>query len=228
MKIARFFKFLYVGLAFGNALTVDALAGDIPGYPDQVEAYDPREVALLPHYCMFTLEFRRHVPGGDDKAEIDRWYETMGPGFHAMHHYCWGLMKTNRALFLTRNQQLKTFYLGSSIDEFDYVLRNSPPDFVMRPEILTKKGQNLIRLGKAVAGVEQLERVVELKSDYWPPYAALSDYYKTTGDLAKARELLEKALTFAPDAKGLTSRLADLESAKAKKKPPQRVPANDK
>jgi tetratricopeptide (TPR) repeat protein len=228
MKIFRFVKFLYVGLVFGSGLAADALAADIPGYPDQIEAYDSREVAMLPRYCRYTQLFRDHVPGGNDKVEIDRWYATMGPGFHAMHHYCWGLMKTHRALFLARNQQIKTFYLGSSINEFDYVLQNSPADFIMRPEILTKKGENLIRLGKAVSGVEELERAIELKADYWPPYAALSDYHKSKGDLPQARELLEKALAFAPDAKGLTNRLAELESAKVKKKPTQRIPTSDK
>jgi len=147
-------------------------------------------------------------------------YELMGPGFNAMHHYCWGLMKTNRGLLLARNQQARTFYLESSVIEFDYVLRNSPEDFVMAPEVLTKKGENLIRLGQKALGVQSLERAIVLKEDYWPPYAVLSDYYKQTGDAAKAHELLEKALTFAPDAKALTRRLEELENTK--KKPLQR------
>src|SRR5262249_9416208 len=144
-----------------------------------------------------------------------------------MHHYCWGLMKTNRALLLAKDKRTKTFYLNDAISEFDYFLNRASPsrDFVLLPEIFTKKGENLIKLGRGVEGVTELERAIEIKPDYWPPYADLSDYYEKTGNVAKARELLEKGLSFAPDAKALARRLAELESAKEKKKPSQREPS---
>ena len=62
------------------------------------------------------------------------------------------------------------------------------------PEIFTKKGENLIRLAKGPLGVIELERAIEAKPDYWPPYAALSDYYKSIGDRAKARDVLRRRL----------------------------------
>ena len=87
------------------------------------------------------------MPGGNDQAQISYWYSVMGEPFHAMHHYCWGLMKLNRALYLARSEQARTFYFRDAILEFDYVLERSPENFILRPEILTKKGQCLIRLG---------------------------------------------------------------------------------
>jgi tetratricopeptide (TPR) repeat protein len=194
--------------------STSAGAADIPGYPDSVTQYDPREVALLPTYCKFTQLFRDELHA--DPAEVARWYDVMGPPFHAMHHYCWGLMKTNRALLLARTQQVRTYNLASSLDEFNYVIKNSPPDFVMLPEIHTKKGENLLRLGRTALGIAELERAIQLKPDYWPPYAAISDHYKKKGDEAKAREWLEKALAFAPDAKGLQTRMAELQGGKPK------------
>lgn len=219
---------VYSGLVIGIALPGPVSAGDIPGYPDQIQAYDAREVAMLPRYCKYTQDFRDKLPGGRDQAELDRWYQTMGPGFHAMHHYCWGLMKTNRAVLLAKSQQIKVFYLGSSIDEFNFVLGNTPPDFVLLPEILTKKGQNLILLGRGALGALELEHAIDAKPDYWPPYAALSDYYKNIGDLGQAREYLQKGLALVPDAKALTDRLAELDSAKVKTKRSQRVSPGDK
>jgi tetratricopeptide (TPR) repeat protein len=192
-------------------------ANDIPGYPDEVALGDPRELALVPQYCRHTQILRERV-AGDHRMEIERWTATMGPIFEAMHHYCFALMKTNRAMLLARSQQLKTFYLMSSITEIDYVLERAPPDFILLPEILTKKGENLIRLGKDELGIIEIEHAIELKQDYWPPYAALSDYYKKKGDTAKAREWLQKALDFAPDAKALQLRLTELEKNKAKVK----------
>jgi hypothetical protein len=195
------------------AFCVAARAQDVPGYPAHVTDYDPREVAMLPRYCIHTQSFRDKVPGGADKVAIDGWYAEMGPVFHAMHHYCWGLMKTHRALYLSRDPRTREFYLRDSITEFDYVLERAANDFVLLPEILTKKGENLIRLGRGATGIYELERAVELKPEYWPPYAQMSDYYKEAGDRKKARDMLQAGLAKAPDAKALQRRLAELDSA---------------
>jgi tetratricopeptide (TPR) repeat protein len=206
------------------AICGDVRASDIPGYPEW-DAFDPREIALLPQYCKYTLTYREHVRGGNNKAEIEKWEAIMGrrqdapgPVFDAMHHYCNAIVKTNRALVLARSEQVKIHYLSSSIPEFDYVLERAPASFVLLPEILTKKGENLIRLGRGAAGVLELERAIDLKSNYWPPYAALSDYYMRVGDLAKARQWLQKGLNFSPDAKPLQRRLSELQKASVKAK----------
>lgn len=205
-----------VAIATGAlALSLPAQAQQaIPGYPDLVTEYDPREVAMLPRYCIYTQLFRDRVPGGNNKEIIDRWYAHLGQEFHALHHYCWGLMKTNRAVLLARNPTARQFYLADSINEFDYVIRHSKDGFVLLPEILSKKGENLIRLGKGPLAMLSLERATSLKPDYWPPYAHMSDYLKSTGDVKQARETLERGLAQAPDAQGLKRRLAELETSK--------------
>jgi tetratricopeptide (TPR) repeat protein len=188
----------------------------IPGYPPQVTAYDRREVGRLPKYCLYTQSFRDAIPGGSNEPQISYWYSTLGEPFHAMHHYCWGLMKLNRALYLARSKQARDFYFGAAITEFDYVLERSPDNFVLRPEILTKKGQALIRLGRGPLAVPILERAIELKPDYWPPYVQLSDHYKASGQAAQARETLEKALAQSPGVETLKQKLAELDGAKGK------------
>ena len=108
------------------------------------------------------------------------------------------------------------------------MIDRAPPDFVLLPEILMKKGENLIRLGQGANGNLQLLRAIELKPDYWPPYAAMSDYYKKTGDLKNAREVLEKGLSASPEAKALKERLANLDAVKkisAKRRGYSRRPA---
>jgi tetratricopeptide (TPR) repeat protein len=194
--------------------------GGVPGYPDRIDAYDPREVAMLPSYCKYTNLFRGSVPGGNNQAEIARWHAIVGDTFYAMHHYCWGIMKTNRAMLLTREKKYRLFYLEDSILEFEYVLRYTPENHVLLPEILTKKGENLIRLDRPAEGIRDLTRAIDAKPDYWPAYVVMSDYYKATGDRKKAREVLEKALSFSPNAKAVQRRLADLDaSAKRPAKP---------
>jgi tetratricopeptide (TPR) repeat protein len=192
---------------------LEAHAQLIPGYPDDViGAMDGREVALLPEYCKYSQQFRERVPGGNNATEMRRWYALLGDTFHHAHHYCFGLMYTNRALHLARSKRVRDFYLGVAIKEYDYVLQRAPSDFPLLPEILTKKGENLIRLGEGVLGELELQRALALKPDYSPAYGALSDYHRNLGDLDKARQVLEEGLTLAPDSGSLKRRLAALQS----------------
>ena len=208
-----------IGLALvGSVWSLHATANShdprqIPGYPLQIQAYDAREVAPLPVYCKYTQDFTRRLPEGDNAAERSRWYQIQGPIFHAMHHYCWGLMYARRATLVT-NSQGRRHYLENSINEFDYVIERAPEDFVLLPEILTKKGESLLRLGRGPAAATELTRAMKLKPDYWPPYVALSDFYKEVGNVAQARELLQAGLAHSPNSKPLQRRLAELDLPK--------------
>ena len=189
--------------------------------PMRVEAeilLQPRDFPMLPEYCKHTLVFSSAVPGGGPDFEL--WKTRMGPTFHHMHHYCYGLVQTHRALFFSRKREERISFLWDSLNEFDYVIRNAPSHFVMLPEIHTKKGENLIRLGEGARAIREFLRAIELKPDYWPPYAYISDYYKEVGDVVSAREWLEKGLSVSPNTKALTQRLAELNT-------PQRKPKND-
>ena len=188
-------------------------AQDIPGYPS-IEAYDPREMALLPQYCKYTFYFREKVPGGNDTSAMEGWIGVLGPTFHHIHHYCFGLMKTNRAVLLARSEQVRAGYLTDSLHEFDYVLERAAPDFVLLPEILTKKGENLVRMNKGPLATIEFERAVEIKPDYWLAYAQLSDYYKGVGMKQEARDALNRGLATAPGTPALTRRLAELGPSK--------------
>lgn len=207
--------------ALGSVLAagITAHGQEIPinipgGYPNDVRSGDPRELALVPRYCLYTQPYRDREPGSNSPEEIKRWTSVMGPTFNDIHHYCWGLMKTNRAMFLVRSQQYRTFYLNSSLQEFDYVIRHAPKDFSLLPEILTKMGENLIRLDRGREGILAFQRAIELKPDYWPPYAAMSDYYASIGDLANAREWLENGLSVTPEVEALKRRMAEIDRTK--------------
>ena len=213
----RIVPFLLAGAAILAAGPIRAQ--EVPGYPPLNPhtllngPYDPRELALLPKYCYTTQIFREFAPGGRDKAEMDRWYALLGGTYHHLHHYCWGMMKSNRANLLARDHRVRQFFLNDALAEYDYVIERAPADFVLLPEILAKKADNLFQLNRAPVAIFQLERAIELKPDYWPPYAKLADYYKGVGQVQKAREILVVGLKAAPDAVGLKRRLSELEAA---------------
>jgi tetratricopeptide (TPR) repeat protein len=190
--------------------------------PSSITDYDPREVALLPHYCIYTQLFREHVPGGSDITQIQAWRSFMGPEFEAMHHYCFGLMKTNRATLHAQNKDQRLFYLTDAVTEYDFVLQRVPNDFIVLPEILTKKGENLVRMGREPLALIQFNRAIEVKPDYWTAYGDLSDLYKQQGNLTEARKVLEKGLSFSPNAPGLKRRMAELATSADDKKASRR------
>ncbi|MGC2518208.1 MAG: tetratricopeptide repeat protein [Burkholderiales bacterium] len=200
------FREIFVAAGFALALLAPMHAEAEPHRFDR-----PREMYSLPGYCMYTQDYRDHIPGGNNPAQIERWTTIMGPTFIHMHHYCYGLMATNRAAFLSPTREDRVHNLGVSITEFDYVIERAPPDFGLLPEIFTRKGENLIQLERVGQGMAELQRAIDMKPDYWPAYGAISDYYKDAGQFAKAREWLEKGLAVAPDARALKRRLADLD-----------------
>lgn len=183
----------------------------VPGYSDDFYYLDAREVRLLPPYCVYTQYFDARYR--TNEAEKKRWVAALGPTFIHLHHYCFALLKTNRALLLTKEKRYREFYLRDSLREFEYIIDRSPSDFVLLPEIHTKKGENLVRLGRGQFAVFEFERAIELNPEYWPPYAQLADHYKTTGATDKARDVLAKGLSRAPEAKALQRRLAELDQA---------------
>src|SRR5262245_36109218 len=73
-----------------------------PGYPYQVTAMDPSELAMLARWCLYTQGFRTRPPGSEEPAQVARYNEIMGPTFLHMHHYCEGLMKMNRGILLAK------------------------------------------------------------------------------------------------------------------------------
>jgi len=189
------------------ALLVPAGADAEPHRFDQ-----PKEMFMLPEFCKYTQDFREHVPGGNNKTEIDRWTASMGPTFIHMHHYCYGLQAVNRAEFMSRTREDRIHNLGVSIKEFDYVIERATPEFAMLPEIFTKRGESLIKMDKPGEGMVDLRKAIDMKADYWQAYAVIGDYFKDAGEPAKAREWLEKGLAARPDTFPLKRRLSALDA----------------
>lgn len=202
-------------VAAGCAMPLAAFAQEIPGYSKDVYAADFREMARVPKYCQYTLVFRDAHPNVPNKMEMfNAWKAQVGESFVHMHHYCAGLIKMDRGMFRARDRQSRTFWLQDAIVEYDYVIDRVPEDYVLLPEIVTKKGEALVQLERPAVAIFNFERAIELKKDYWPAYAQLSDVYLKQGDIKKARELLESGLAASPDAPGLVRRLADLDRRK--------------
>ncbi len=194
-----------------RAVWAGLLAILVLGHPvsEAADEVDSGLLAMLPPYCEYSQIWWQKL-GRKNPEQQQLWHQKMGPGFAHIHHYCNGLYQTHTALLRTRSKKERDSLLTTSLGEFDYVLRNAPDGFVLLPEILVRKGQNLIRLGRGPEAIEVMVRAMSAKPDYWPAYGYLSDYYKDIGEREKARQVLEKGLANSPDAKALRSRLTAL------------------
>jgi tetratricopeptide (TPR) repeat protein len=190
-----------------------ALAVLMPIPAEAQYKYEQSLMHMLPLYCRYTQDFINRFAGVDRTAEQERWKKLMGPTFIHMHHYCYGLMNVNRAAFLATDTRDRQFNLDNSLLEFEYVIERANLDFPLLPEILTKKGESLLKLSRPGEAMIEFERAVKIKPNYESAYVAASDYYKEARQFAKAREWLEKGISAAPNGVTLKRRLSELNSS---------------
>ena len=183
---------LVIGACTGLALPMSAQAQKPPNI-------SPGEMALIPPYCPDTMGFNYGDATTNTSPRAGYWLGLMGRGFWAVHHYCWGLIKLRRADRIGMLPVERIGTLTNVVGEFNYVLENSPPDFVLLPEVLTQRGDVLIRLGDAGAAIESYQAALQRKADYWPAYVSWGEVLLKIGRRKEAQELLERGLRLTPN-----------------------------
>ena len=169
----------------------------------------PGEMALLPEYCPYTIVYYR---GGPDR---ELWQARLGPTLTHLHHYCWALLKVNRARSRGYPPQLRYNLIASAVQEIQYVLNNGEPNFVLIPELLYRAGTFHVLNNDLVPAMDFFERSRAAKADYWPPYVDLANIHMRLGRRAKAAEVLRGGLEVMPNEPALLEALKRLEAAPA-------------
>ena len=156
-------------LLLASAVASSACAGGLP------IGSTPGEVALLPAYCMDTSSFGYDIASSNPSPRAGHWVGLMGKSFWHMHHYCYGLIKARRATLPGAGATHRKFMLETAINEFDYVIVNSPADFIMLPEVYLRRGDAELQLGKVVAARESFDLATKVKPDFAPAYSHWAD-----------------------------------------------------
>jgi tetratricopeptide (TPR) repeat protein len=169
------------------------------------------EVALLPQYCPHTITF---APVFGSKEGTRYWMQRRGEPFKALHHYCWALIAINRANKFNATAQEKKFNYSTAVSDIDFVLRYAGDDFVLMPEILTKRAEALMRLKDFSAAEVDLRRAARIKPDYWPAFSSLARCLVAQGKAEDARKVLRDGMQTASDPRALQTLLSELESRK--------------
>ena len=170
------------------------------------ENYTAGEVALTPPYCHDVLDPTYKIGG----PKTEYWVSRMGRGFLAVHHYCWGLINTRRALAPGVKPVIRTGLLQSVVGDYTFVIRNSPPDFILLPEIWTRIGETQLLRSQPGAAYDAFARAREIKPDYWPAYSRWAAVLIRSGQKAEAKELVESGLQHAPDSEELRQQFRKL------------------
>ena len=102
-----------------------------------------------------------------DPEQYQQFVKHYGPGWTAMHHYCWGLMEMGRAARPNFSREQRASHAAGALREIDYVLRNSPRDFVMRPMVLSRRARFLLQIGQPADAASTARALI----DEWPRFA---------------------------------------------------------
>jgi tetratricopeptide (TPR) repeat protein len=167
-------------------------------------AYDatPTEIAMLPAYCDAKIGSRNQETG-------DYWLQQMGrENWTHMHHYCTGLLAMNRYYGQSRYEQGRT--LSGAIWDFDYVLKNTQPDFYLRADFHYNRGKALLLQGKEGPAVSDFQKALERSPGMPSASIELADLYKKRGKKDLALTTLKTALERFPTNNGLRRRYQEM------------------
>ena len=175
-------------------LTCILIAFGSAAHAQQPSNISDGELALLPQYCRdrFVLETsNRHR---DIPPLAVYWISKMGQSFWAMHHYCWAKINQRRIFATESATKWRMDQLVGVIGDLGYVLKNSPPDFIMLPEIYSALGEVELLRKNPAAAIGHFNTARKLKPSYPPPYQMWSEYLLSTGKNDEAKALLKVGL----------------------------------
>lgn len=188
------------------------------GYP---AGWTDAELALTSPFCQDVQTMRYGDAYSNTSPNAKKWVAIMGKGFWAVHHYCWAQINLARAERPTTGPAIRQDLREGAVADMVYVINNTPPDFILLPEIYTRKGQVELLLNRVTDARLSFSKARTLKPDYWPPYFQWAQYVAGTGHKAEARKIVEEGLAYAPTSNTLRKYLVELGGDPAKVKPRQ-------
>jgi hypothetical protein len=191
-RAQRFLCGLVVGL-------IVCLVPAAPVFAQKPPNISPGEMALIPPYCVDTMGFTYGDATTNTSPRAGYWLNMMGKSFWAVHHYCWGLIKLRRAELAGTSKEVRTGTLLNVIAEYNYVLEHSTPDFVLRPELLARRGDAQLKLGAIGDALESYEAAIQFKPDYWIAYYNWAEFLLASKRPMDAQAFLERGLAQTPN-----------------------------
>ena len=157
--------------------------------PILVNAYDlnRKDFNNLPKLC-------RYVEGGPAMSMgYNKLVIKYGSVWRAMHHYCWGKDRLNKAMNI-KDIYIRQMHIKYSIRDFDYVINRASPSFELYPMLLITKGNCLEMLGETAEAFKLYVIALKSQPKYVDTYIALCNLYLNMGYRDKAIAILKKGI----------------------------------
>lgn len=127
-----------------------------------------------------------------------------------MHHFCDCMRFTNRAYSAIGNWNAVHGNLQAALDGCDYVLRNTTPDFYMRPEVHLQKGKALRLDRQENKAIGEFMEAIRGNPGLAQAYVELADIQARNKKSGEALKTVTEGLRHAPDSTPLKRRYAEL------------------
>lgn len=168
-------------------------------------SYKPNaaEMLRMPPYCKakFTL------PQGS--PEWKSWRDRIGTNFIDLHHYCAGLNYVNR-YWGARTKQERGFYLQSAMNNFNYMVKAEKPDFALRAEVYSERGEVFRLMGKPGEAVKDFNHALSINPRILKPYLQIADLQVAGKTPTRALETIAEGMRHLPDSRALQRRYLEL------------------
>lgn len=177
--------------------TGPALALDMSPRPNAAE------MASMPPYCVARYKLAQGTP------EWNSWRDRIGENFLDLHHYCNALTSVNR-YWGARTPQDRGFYLQRALNNFNYIVNAAKPDFALRAEVYSDRGELFKLMRKPGEAVKDFNQALAINPRLAKPYLQLADLHVAGKASARALETVTEGLRHLPDSKALQRRYLEL------------------
>lgn len=161
------------------------------------------EMLRMPPYCQVKWNSPPTSP------EWKAWRDRIGSNYIDLHHYCAGLNFINR-YWAARNPQDRGFYLQSALNNFDYMVKAEKPDFALRAELYSYRGEVLKLMKRPGEAVRDFSQAIAIDPGFVKAYLQLADLNLAGQSKARALDVVTDGLRHVPDSTALQRRYLEL------------------
>lgn len=161
------------------------------------------EMMRMPDYCKAKF----NAPQGSPEWQM--WRDRMGKNFIDIHHYCAALNFMNR-YWGARDAIERSHYLRSALDNFDYMVTAESPDFPLRAELYSNRGEVFKLKGSLGEAAKDFRHAIEIDPKLTRPYLQLIDLHEGRKQRKEALEVSILGLRHNPDSKAMQRRYLEL------------------
>lgn len=161
------------------------------------------EMLRLPAYCQVRFSAPPQSP------EWKGWRDRIGANYIDLHHYCAGINFVNR-YWGARTAKDRSFYLQNAMNNFDYMVKAEKPDFTLRAELYSHRGEAFKLMRRPAEAVRDFNHALSIDPRFVKPYLQLAELNVAGKTAARALEIVTEGLRHVPDSKALQRRYREL------------------